>query len=244
MPKIFGRDVPPVILGGGVLVLAALVYNMLFPADGAAVRRTTRKPPKKKAAVSDQFRPEDYEAKFASYTTPARSVFAPLVERNAAKTVVNPLTPLKGLSLELTGNEAGWNYTGYAEVDGIRQGLLENTSSGNSVFLRVGQKWRNLTVQSITADALEVSGPEGGNVTIPVYDPSAEQSTTPNVVAANGTPPGTPGAALSGPIGGTAQLPGVAPGNMADMRIQPELGANGMMGQNDGWQGGRRRRRN
>jgi hypothetical protein len=233
VPKVFGKEVPPIILVGGVAILAVLVYGQIFPADaaptGPARKRTTKKSTSK---AGTQYTKEDYEAKFAVYNQPVRNSFQPLVVKAPPAVPTIPPGTLPGapnvLAADLTGGEAGWAYTGYAEIDGIRQGLLENGSTGASVFLRAGQRWKNLTVRSITAENMTVTGPAGTNVTIPVGDTTVEQRTAGNVVPPGGVAPGNPGAPLAGPIGGAAanNVPGAAPGTSGvtstDLQVQPD----------------------
>lgn len=243
MPKIFGKEVNPIILVGGVAILGFLIYDGLFPAEAAPSSSTSTKK-KKTPAKADKsgFLPEDYEAKFASYTSPVRNSFTPLV---AKKTITPNVPPAGGAALPsgfipgtLTGGEGNWMYTGYAEVDGVRQGLLENSSTSESVFLRPGQKWKQLVVRSVAAENMVVTGPDGTNVTLPVGDIANEQRANPNVVPPNGTQPVNPGAALRGPIGGAAaQIPGDPNVNVNSLQVQPD-GTMGSMENNDG---GRRR---
>ena len=115
-------------------------------------------------------------------------------------------------------------YTGYAEVDGVRQGLLENSASGESVFLVAGQRWKQLVVRSVTAESMTVAGPDGVPIPIPVKDPTAEQKAGTSVVPPIGTVPVNPGGALRGTIGGgvAAQIPG-APGVAENtLQVQPD----------------------
>jgi hypothetical protein len=245
VPKIFGKEVNPIILAGGVAILGFLIYDGLFPAEPTASSSSTRSTKKKTPAKADKggFLPEDYEAKFASYSTPVRNSFTPLV----AKKAITPSVPAGGgvaagpspyLSGALTGGEGNWMYTGYAEVDGVRQGLLENSSTSESVFLRPGQKWKQLVVRTIGAEKMVVTGPDGASVTLPVGDIANEQKANPNVVPPGGVVPVNPGGALRGQIGGTAaQIPGDPNVNVNSLQVQPD-GTMGSMENNDG---GRRR---
>ncbi|MGV3618259.1 MAG: hypothetical protein ACO1SV_23270 [Fimbriimonas sp.] len=242
MPKIFGKEVNPLVLYGAVAICGVLVYNAVFPAEDSASAPTRAK--KKTTTKKDNsiYLPEDYEAKFASYKEPVKNAFRPLIVKKAP-TVAAPTGPvLTGvLPAGLTGGEGNWAYTGYAEVDGVRQGLLENSASGESVFLVAGQRWKQLVVRSVTAENMIVAGPDGTPIPIPIKDPVAEQKATPNVLPPTGTVPVNPGAALRGTIGGaTAQVPG-APGFAENtLQVQPD---ESMQNDRDARRRGRRNRR-
>lgn len=246
MPKLFGKEVHPLILIGGVAILGFLIYDGLFPAETAAsgsTAKTTKKPTKTEKATN--FLPEDYTAKFASYTVPVKSAFTPLVAKakpTAPVAVPGNNLPSGVLSPALTGGEGNWMYTGYAEVDGVRQGLLENRATNESVFLRPGQKWKQLTVRSVATENMVVTGPDGANVTIPISDIANEQKTNSNVVPpGGGVPPVNPAGALRGPIGGAAaQIPGDPNANPNSLQVQPD-GSMGSM-ENMGGNGRRGRR--
>ena len=243
MPKIFGKEIPNYLLIVGVGVLGFLVFDMVSGGD-PATRTKLPKPKSKKKEVVSQYTPEDYKATFAVLNEPVRNAFRPLIVKRGPIGLPIPTGGPIVLPLGWVGNQAGWAYTGYAEVDGLRQGLVENSVTGESVFLRSGQRWKALTVRAITAENMEVTGPDGTQLTIPVVDPNAEQKVATNVVPPGGVAPVNPGTALSGPIGGAAaqQIPGVAPGSApgaapgVDLRVQPDNSNN-----NGG--GGRRRGR-
>lgn len=59
------------------------------------------------------------------------------------------------------GGEAGWSFTGIVDTNGLTQALLENRGSDASVFLSVGQVWKNLQVEGIGSSTLSVRGPDG-----------------------------------------------------------------------------------
>jgi hypothetical protein len=63
---------------------------------------------------------------------------------------------------EFAGGEQGWIYTGSAEIDGVLQALLENRTTGDSVFLRIGDTWKGISVEEITEESLILASPETG----------------------------------------------------------------------------------
>ncbi len=222
MPKIFGKNVSPIVIYAAGALAAFLVYSELFPAEATSAgsrRRTTRKTTP--AAETGPYTKADFEAKFAAFNEPVKDAFRPLVAKAEPVTQqvqVQPLGPTNILSADLTGGEGNWAYTGFAEVDGVRQGLLENGTTSESVFLRSGQRWKSLVVRSIGTESMTVAGPDGKEVTIPVGDKAAEQTPSAGVTAPNGTTAVPPGGALAGPIGGAGQ-PGAA---ATDLRVQPD----------------------
>jgi hypothetical protein len=216
VPKIFNREVPPIVLVLGVGLLGYLVYDMAFssaPSSGATTKVRRRGVTTK--AQDSQYLKEDYEAKFAVYKQPASNVFRPLVVGETVASAGQKELAKGEIPSALTGGEGSWKYTGFAAVNGERQGLLENGSTQESVFLTIGQQWRLLTVRAIGEEQMVVAGPTGEEITIPIGTTTAEQSSNTGVVPGGGVPPVNPGAPLTGPI---AQQPGTNP---EDLRVQP-----------------------
>jgi hypothetical protein len=105
--------------------------------------------------------PEDFKAKFASLNTPVKNTFKPLVVKTVAART-GPSAVLNNLPPEFAGGEQNWIYTGSAEIDGVLQALLENKTTGDNVFLRVGDTWKGISVEEITDDTLVLSSPDTG----------------------------------------------------------------------------------
>lgn len=224
MPKFAGHNIPTPVLVVVSLAVAYGIYDGFKPSasSGATTKtRSRRSSSKSTTAANSQYTKDDYEAKFAVYSKPARNVFSPLVKKTTQDARAMAAVGAGVLPAFLTGGEANWTYSGYAAVNGVRQGLLENTSSFESVFLVEGQKWRSLTVRKISSEQMVVAGPSGADITIPIGDNATEQSTVPGVTAPNGVAPVSPGAALSGPIGAVAAGP-----NPTDLRVEPDQGQN------------------
>lgn len=223
MPKLFGKEIstPVLALGGigGVVVLSLLVSDMLAakPIESSISRRKVSAKGKDQKA-NEPILESDYKAKFAVLTEKTKDAFQPLVVRKTA-----PLAPMPGMPgapapnqipAELAGGEPTWAFTGYAEVNGNGQALIENTGSGDSVFLSPGEKWRNLQVKSISSQALIVAGKEGKVRSIPVGDRPSEQPAAVGVQPNGTVAPVDPSSALKGAIGA-----GTVP--MTDLRVQP-----------------------
>lgn len=227
MPKVFGREVSNGAIGIVAVITVALVATQLTGGSGsaAAARRTTKKTTTTKSK-NDPYTDEDRKAKFVVLTEDVKPAFRPLVLRNA------PAAKGMGgganfLPSDLTGGDATWAYTGYGEVDGVRQGLLENGTTGESVYLKVGQRWKQLTVQAITEEQMKVTGSDGESHTIPVGDLVVpEQKMNSGVTPSGGVAPMNPAGALSGSIpgipGAATPVPGVATAPGTDLRLQPD----------------------
>lgn len=168
----------------------------------AYVLATPTAPPKKRSlpkprvrvdVVDAQFTPEDRTASFTDGVPVARNAFKPLVVRKNT-TLVSALAAAGGVPTDFTGGDGSWVCTGVAEVDGVRQALLENRSSGEGVFLRQGDRWKKTVVSQVLEDAVVLVGPGGQPRTIHVQqDQMVEETST-------DTLPVQP--KLNGPIGG------------------------------------------
>ena len=110
----------------------------------------------------------------------------------------------------MTGGEANWRYTGTAQINGVREALLENSSTGESVFLRVGQSWKQAVLKKIENEAVVMTGPGGFTQRLQL----GEQE--PAKLARNARGPGgNPGALLpavpsTAGMGGRAATPSAA----------------------------------
>jgi len=206
MPKAFGKEIPNWMLIGAAACAVMLAYKQFAGGSDEPAASTKRKAPAKIASASDLYTKEDFEATPASfevYKEPAKNAFLPLVH---GATVHGPQG---GLTSEITGGEANWFYTGNIEVDGRAQALLENTVSGESVYLSRGDKFKhNATVVDITPDQVVFSAPTG-RVVAKLNDPT-ELKRAAGVGASGGIAPMNPANGLVGPIGGgpMAGLPG------------------------------------
>ena len=157
-----------------ILLLAAVAYVLgqpyLFPdAPAKAAKKSTLKPTSKKK--EDLYLAEDYKAHFDSVDQPLKDTFNPIIKKVAStkttSATVNVLPP------EFAGGEQAWAYTGTAEIDGVVEALLENRTSGDNVFLKVGDTWKGITVQEITDDSLVLASPDTGmekTFTLPTDD--------------------------------------------------------------------------
>jgi uncharacterized membrane protein YgcG len=229
VPKAFGKEIPTWMLIGAGACAIMLAYKQ-FSVDDTPPASTAHKAKKTSAKTNDLYTEADTKAHFAVYNEPPKNAFHPLLSSGP----VSKGLP-GGLATSLTGGEANWFYTGSIEVDGRAQALLENTSTGESVYLARGEKFKNVaTLQDIQPDKVVFLGPEG-KVEAKLNDPT-ELKRGPGVLANGGVAPMNPGG-FTGQIGG--QLPGLNAG------IDPNTGQpsmspynNGMTVQTDPNQGG------
>ena len=105
------------------------------------------------------------------------------------------------IGTDLTGGEAGWAYTGTAEVNGHIQAVVENSGTGQGDFLSVGQNWKKAKVVSITDSALTLQGASGNQVTIRMQEKLASSS-----MVAGGFAPVKVNSNLNGQIGGPVAI--------------------------------------
>ena len=230
--------IKPLYAALGVSVLAA-AYILATPPDTGPKRkannRFTGATTRKKA--DDLYRPEDYTAKFPPVTVPVRNAFLPLVVRETS-TIENggpngeirPLQP-DGIPESFAGGEAGWIYTGNAVVNGVPNALLENTSSGEALFLTPGEDFKSSVLVKSTANVVVLRGPAGVERTISISDGATKKGGARKAPDDGTLPPAT--AALTGAIGAPPANPQVV---ATDPNATPQ--------NNNGGQNRRRGRRN
>ena len=133
---------------GGVVVIGFLYFTQPDDTKAAA----TSKPTAKKSAATDQtFVKEDYDRQANPYP-PLK-----LASLDAFKPDIT-----HGIGLESADPVGtGWTYSGMAVVDGVGQGIMVNTNSGESAILRRGEKWQSFKVADITSDHMVFNGPNG-----------------------------------------------------------------------------------
>lgn len=120
------------------------------PAANASAAKV-KKPVKKSAKKSKfQFSEEDFKAEFDRVPVQVKDVFKPIVYRGST----NNTTAANQIPTRFAGGEAGWVYTGNAEVSGVKNALLENRQTGDGVFLKIGEKWKGSVVRSISTDSV------------------------------------------------------------------------------------------
>ena len=155
---------------------------------------------------------EDYTASFSPLVTNAtRDIFKPLVASNASPTGSN-LSANTDIPTIMTSNEPNWAFTGTAQLNGSKQALFENSVTGNSAYVSIGEHWKSSTCESIQGDNVTLKADNGPTLTLLMQ---ADQKEILAEKTANNAP-------LIPPISPTTQM---APGMMGPIgngfQVQP-----------------------
>ncbi len=128
------------------------------PKSGTSAKATRKKTVAKKGAI--QFTDQDFKADFKPLNIQLKNAFVPIVARKSGG-FGGADGQANAIPLDFTGGDAGWVYTGNAEIDGVQNALLENRSSGEGVFIRSGERWKSAVVSRILSDSVVMKGPSG-----------------------------------------------------------------------------------
>lgn len=152
-----------------ILALVLFAYLALTAGSSAPSGVATKKPIKKtlskKAAL---YTKEDYKAKFEPVSVALKNSFKPLISKagiGGGKNT-NVTVAMNEVPSIFAGGEANWTYTGTVTIDGVREALLENKSSGDSVFLRTGDKWKGMSITSVGEDSVSIIAASGQSATL------------------------------------------------------------------------------
>lgn len=211
------------------LVLGAVAYGVVVltePETRPAPKRPAAQAARPASAKGDLFTEQDYRAHFERLSGIPRNAFRPLVARRG------PGSPdearLDALPTSFTGGEANWRYTGNASLNGVRLALIENASTGEGVFLRVGERWKDAVLSAIEEEAIVMVGPFGevrrirlGEREIETVPPGPAAGTP----VATGLAPVRVGPELTGPIGLSPSPDALAsvPGGRPEPETGPEF---------------------
>lgn len=148
-------------LVGGGLAIGLIAFLATGSEDPRAKKSSAEKPRARATAKADEdFTQADYEAKFSPAKVEYRNVFTPLIMASSGSRGGGSLTP-NAIPLEFSGGKEQWVYTGTAVIDGVPNALVENSSTGEGEFIRVGQNWKSATVRKITPTSLTLTSPSG-----------------------------------------------------------------------------------
>ena len=174
--------------------LAVAAYLMTSPAPPA--RHTKKTMPRPQVSVtSTVYTQQDYDANFPKPVLASRNAFAPLVMRKNGA-LIAALAAAGNIPADFAGGDPNWACTGSAELDGVRQALIENKATNDGVFLKQGDHWKNCVVSQVLEDSVVLVGPGGVAKTIQVKQDTATGSDETDL---SGNIPVQP--SLSGPIG-------------------------------------------
>ena len=191
MPKLFGREIPPVVLGGVGLVAAYVVYGALFPSDDAPTTVRRPKPPVKKSGGESDYLLTDYTFKIDPLpdTTATKDAFRPLV----IKSSVGDKNGIQSID--------NYTYSGMAQLNGVSNGLLENSQTGQGDFVQPGQHWHDQwLVIKVTPEEMDLRSDVTEATTVLLAGAAATKATStagPATVAAGGSS----NPVMVGPIG-------------------------------------------
>jgi len=140
-----------------------------------------------------------------------RNLFQPAIRPSPPKPetrIVLPSFPREVVAPVWQSPTVGWTYAGYASLDGVMVAILQESSSGEAVFLRQGETFRGGEVEEITPSSVRVAfpsatlGTSGEKVellprsdeynTVPLNAPSEERGAVPVSRPAMVTPRGGP----------------------------------------------------
>lgn len=151
-------SLPKLLIGG--VALGAIAYFMTGTPPPPSKKAASSKAKTSRSSKADEvFTKVDYEAKFPSARLAVKDVFSPLVLASSGGKS-GSLTP-NAIPYEFTGMKEAWLYTGTAVINGVPNALVENTSTGEGEFIKVGQTWKLSTVRRITPTSLTLTGPGG-----------------------------------------------------------------------------------
>lgn len=196
-----------------LVVVGAIAY--------AAVVFTEQEPPRKKVAntrttasgpkAPPGFTAADMTASFPRYNGKDRDAFAPKIvaRKRTAEAIAGGMAPPlpPGLATGI------WILTGISSVDGVQSALVENGSTGETVFLKTGDLWSGMVVKEIEPEGVILVNAQGKSTRLVFAKPPEEES-----AAAGSVPP----VVLPAPRGGTVILPGTRAGS--DGRATPPSG--------------------
>ena len=196
----------------GILGSVVAIYIVTTPPEAPPSNSSSTRKKKPAAAKTEgQITQADYEAykkPFPPVGVSPVDAFNPLVKQAVKETTIKaidlPEGTTKGVPSSLTGGEENWYVTGVPALNGVREALLENTGTGETRYLRTGDRWKSARVTGIDLATLSLVGPSGASVQVPVIQPGETPGGTKTAEIPAGAPLAIPGGTLSGAIGGTS----------------------------------------
>lgn len=212
MPKLFGKNIPPVVMGLMGIVGVYAFYTVLFPDNAPPTVAKKFKAPIKKTTMETDYLLSDYTFKAdpLPQDVSLKDAFKPLVVKS------------NGQQVNGTLSVDNYVYSGMAKLNDETEGLLENSQTGQGDFVTKGQKWHDTwLVVSIDANQIQLKN-DSGDITTLIAGAASQKASA----SAPGPAAGNSPVNLVGPIGGP------------DLTIQPDGSQMGMQNNNNG----RRRR--
>lgn len=153
-------------------------FIMTAPPDSTGIdeaKKVNRKGSKTAKVIV--FQEDDFTAQFESVNSGLKNAFVPVVAR-AESGSSGGLAPNE-FSTALTNGEPGWFYTGTVIVDEVPSALIENISTGEGMYLKVGEKFKNVVIAEITPTYIVVSTSSGRPIRMNLLDDAPELDETP-----------------------------------------------------------------
>lgn len=150
---------------------------------------------------------EDYSAKFPALSITPPDSFRPLiagVQSVVSSAVANSNTDIPTI---MTKNEPNWAFTGTTTLNGTKQVLFENGTTGQSNYISEGSHWKSCTVEAIQGDNVTLKSDSGTQLTLLMQADQQEaiaEKAANNAILVSPINPTIP--AFSGPISNQFQL--------------------------------------
>ena len=148
-------------------VLGVIAYAaMLFTEPKKPVKRAVVRTTPQTAVALPGFTPEDMKAHFPRYLSVPRDAFQPKV------------IPTKKDTASAGGAQGVadlWVLTGVSTVNNVVNALVECTSTGESVFLKVGDTWKGCQVRAIEPNTVQLVSNEGVPIHLGFTDPMKQK---------------------------------------------------------------------
>jgi hypothetical protein len=204
------RPVLYTVIVGAIAYAGVVLTEPKAPPAKKAPPRTTHTAATATDAGSN-ITPEDLTARFTRYE-PQKKAHDPFLPHVVtAHALAAAATAAGGSGGALSAGRGSWVLTGISAIDGTRSALLENGSTGESVFLKAGDKWNDLRVADVGVQSVAFVNAAGQRTELGFPELDDQQK-------AGGTPPPNPGMGNTGGAGapsptGQAGLPPAAPNN-------------------------------
>lgn len=147
------------LLIGGVVVIA---YVYLSPTTEPPKSTKTPQLATSSKKKTELYNDTDRTVQFAPIEASLKNSFVPLVTKKDVNGPVSPGT----IPASFVNGETTWTYTGNMTVDGVPNALFENSATGEGVFLRPGEHWKQLRLVTVREDSVEIEGPSGAMKTV------------------------------------------------------------------------------
>jgi hypothetical protein len=142
-----------------IAVLGVAAYAVvLLTEPEKTTKKTTPRTSRTSSSAPKGFLPEDLKASFPRYAAKGKNAFQPKVV-SVKPTVAEANAGMKGPAAGLASGV--WMLTGINTIDGVRSALVENGSTGDTVFLKTGDIWNGMRVASIDTNGMVLVNPLG-----------------------------------------------------------------------------------